>query len=137
MPMSDYPNLRAPTPEEARENGRKGGLKSAENRKRRKTFAEGLKELLAMPEDDPQVRAALIALGLDGTMQDAINLAQAIKAKRGDTDAFRAVRDTVGEKPREGLEIGNLDDRPLCTIDMSKLTDDQLRALAAQRSAQD
>ena len=129
-----YPNLRIPTSEQAREMGRKGGQKSAENRKRRKTFAEGLKELLSMPEDDPQVRAVLVALGLDGTMQDAINLAQAMKAKRGDVEAFRAIRDTVGEKPRDGLEIGGLADRPIAHIDMSKLTDDQLRALAEQKA---
>lgn len=134
MPIEGYPNLRVPTTEEAREMGRKGGLKSAENRKRRKTFAEGLKELLVLPEDDPQVREVLLRLGLDGTMQDAINLAQYVKAKRGDVDAFRAIRDTVGEKPRDELEVGGLADRPIAHIDMSKLTDEQLMALADAKS---
>lgn len=41
------------------------------------------------------------------------------KAKTGDVEAARYVRDTIGEKPREGLELGNLDDKPLETVDLS------------------
>ena len=134
MPIEDYPNLRRPSAEEAREKGRAGGIASGESRRRRKTFAEGLRQLLAMPEDDPTLRDALRALGLEGTMQDAINLAQIKQAKRGDTDSFRVVRDTIGEKPRDELEIGGLADRPIQTIDLSKLTDDELRELMAARS---
>ena len=141
MPQEGYPNLIHPgvdrSSEEARANGAKGGVKSGEVRRKRKTFAEGLKQLLAMPEDDPDVRAALLALGLDGTMQDAINVAQIRQAKKGDVEATRFVRDTVGEKPRDGLEIGGLADRPIAHIDMSKLSDDQLRELAAQKAEAD
>ena len=72
-------------------------------------------------------------LGLDGTFQSAIDLAQIRKAQVGDTDASRFVRDTVGEKPREGLEIGNLADRPFETIDLSQMSDAQLRELAAAK----
>ena len=134
MPIEDYPNLKVPTTEEARARGQKGGIKSGESRRRRKTFAEGLRELLAMPEDDPELRAALQALGLEGTMQDAMNVAQIKQAKRGDTDSFRIVRDTIGEKPRDELEIGGLADRPIQTIDLSKLSDDELRRLAEMKS---
>ena len=38
------------------------------------------------------------------------------------------------QKPREGLELGNLDDKPLASLDMSKLTDEQLRIIAARRA---
>lgn len=137
MPIEGYPNLipnSERTPEQLREQTRKGGIKSGENRRRRKTFAEGLKELLAMPEDDPEVRALLQKLGLEGTMQDAMNVAQIRQAKKGDSDAFRLVRDTIGEKPRDELEIGGLADRPIQTIDLTKLSDDDLRRLAEARS---
>lgn len=135
-----YPNLipnSERTPEQLRAQTIAAGRASGASRRKRKTFAEGLKYLLSMQVDDAIRRDALKQLGLDGTYQDAINFAQIDKSMRGDTDAARFVRDTVGEKPRDGVEIGNLDDRPLATIDMSKLTDEQLRQLASARAEQD
>ena len=137
MPIEDYPNLipnSQRTPAELREQTRKAGIASGISRRKRKTFAEGLKQLLAMEEDDPKVRDLLLSLGLDGTYQDSINLAQLRQAKKGDVDSFRVIRDTIGEKPRDEIEVGGLVDRPIQTIDMSKLTDDQLRMLAEMRA---
>lgn len=138
MPIEGYPNLINPatdrTTDERRESATKAGKASGVSRRRRKTFAEGLKELLSMDIDDPKVKEALQTLGLAGTFQDAINLQQIRQSVKGDTESARFVRDTIGEKPREGLEIGNLDDRPLETVDLSKLSDDQLRELAARKS---
>lgn len=134
MPQEGYPNLILPSSDEARVNGAKGGKASAAARRRRKTFAEGLRELLQMEETDPETRALLQELGLEGTIQDALNMAQVRQAHRGDSEAFRLIRDTVGEKPREGLEIGNLDGKPLATVDLRELSNEQLQALAAARS---
>lgn len=141
MPQEGYPNLIHPgvdrSPEEARANGAKGGVKSGEVRRKRKTFRESLLAILSMPVDDPETYEALKKLGLDGTFQSAIDLAQIRNAQKGDTEATRFVRDTVGEKPREGLEIGNLDDRPFETLNLNTLTDAQLRELAAKKAEQD
>jgi hypothetical protein len=137
MPQEGYPNLIGPgdrSPDEARANGEKGGKASGVSRRRRKTFAEGLKEILAMDVDDPKVLEALKTLGLAGTFQDAINLQQIRQSIKGDTESARFVRDTVGEKPREGLEIGNLDDKPFESLDLTKLSDEQLRELAARKA---
>jgi len=137
MPQEGYPNLIHPgvdrTHEEAVANGAKGGVKSGESRRKRKAFRESLLAILSMPVDDPETYEALSKLGLDGTFQSAIDLAQVRNAQKGDTDAARFIRDTVGEKPREGLEIGNLADRPFETVDLTQLTDDQLRELAAAK----
>jgi hypothetical protein len=97
-------------------------------------LAEGLRALLAMPEDDPERRQLLQALGLDGTYQDSLNLAQIAQARKGDSDAYRLIRDTIGEKPTEQVELGGLADRPIATIDLSKMDDDALRRLAEMRS---
>lgn len=134
MPIEGYPNLRTPTTEEARAIGQKGGIASGESRRKRKTFRESLLTILSMAPDDPEVVEHLKALGLDPTFQTAIDLAQAKVAAKGDTDAARFIRDTVGEKPTDQMEIGGLADRPIQTIDMSKLSDDQLRALAAAKA---
>lgn len=107
--------------------------KRVETRRKRITFRESIRAVLRMEVPDTDKRQYLEKLGLDGTMLDAINLAVSERAALGDVEAARFLRDTVGEKPREGLEIGNLDDKPLASLDLSKLTDDQLKALVAQR----
>ena len=137
MPQEGYPNLVGPgdrSPDEARAASAKGGVKSGEARRKKKTFAEGLRAILDMPARDPETLEALKALGLDGTVRDVLNLAQIKNAEKGDVDAFRLVRDTVGEKPREGLEIGNLADRPFETLDLTQMSDAQLRELAAMKA---
>lgn len=138
MPIEGYPNLINPatdrTTDERRESATKAGKASGEARRRKKTFAAGLRAILDMPARDPQTLEALKALGLEGTVRDVLNLAQIKQAEKGDADAYRLVRDTVGEKPREGLEIGNLDDKPFESLDLTKLSDEQLRELAARKA---
>lgn len=132
-PQNLIPNCER-TPKERQEIARAGGIASGESRRRRKTFAETLRKALEGQVDIEAEKKRLQALGYDGSWMDLLSQAQLDKAARGDTEAFRAVRDTIGEKPRDGLEIGNLDDQPLRTIDLKSLTDEQLRALAAARA---
>jgi hypothetical protein len=128
--LRDYNSL---TEEEKHEWHSKGGKAGAASKRRTKTFAETLRKALAGEVDIEEEKARLQALGYDGSWMDLLSQAQLDKAARGDTEAFRAVRDTIGEKPREGLEIGNLDGQPLQTVDLRSLSDEQLRALAAAR----
>ena len=58
--------------------------------------------------------------------------AQVDKASRGDTEAFRAVRDTIGENPRQAVDVG-LNNGPVSGMDLTQLSDDQLRAMIAAR----
>ena len=138
MPIEGYPNLINPatdrTTDERRMSATKAGKASGESRRRRKTIAEVARAILDSPERDPGMLALLQEIGLDGTTRDTMTLAQILRAVKGDPDSFRLIRDTIGEKPREELEIGGLADRPIQTIDMSKLTDDQLRQLAQAKS---
>ena len=96
--MAKGQNLRAPSTEEARERGRKGGKASAAKRAERKSLREGLLLLLSEP------------LTKDGkptgkTTQDAIIAALIKKAAAGDTRAFEMIRDTIGEKPVQQVEV--------------------------------
>ena len=122
------------TPEERRANGLKGAMKSAQSKRRQKTFRESIKAIMSTTTPDDEKRQRLEALGLDATVLNAINLAVSGKAAQGDVEAARYLRDTAGEKPKDGLEIGNLDDKPLASLDMTKLTDEQLRIIAARRT---
>ena len=122
------------TPEELASNGAKGGVKSGETRRRQRTFRDSVNAILACKVQDEEQRRALEALGIDPTMLNQIQLAVYGKAAKGDVEAARFLRDTRGEKPREALELGNLDGKPLASIDLSGMTDEQLQALAAQRA---
>ena len=56
-------NLRVPTPEEARRNGRKGGIASGKARKAKKQRAEIVDEVLNHGLDDEKRRQAEVVLG--------------------------------------------------------------------------
>lgn len=86
--MANNQNLVVPTSEMAREYGRRGGYKKAENDKKRKTLREELLALLA-----------------NGNTQNKMSLAMIEKAMNGDTKAFEVIRDTIGEKPKDKLEL--------------------------------
>lgn len=86
-----HENLRVPTSEQAREYGRKGGLRSAEKRKERKRLQDIVRTMLAADsKDDPDV-----------TVGEALVASMIENAMAGDVKAFVALRDTAGYKPTE------------------------------------
>ncbi len=94
--------------EEAKKNGRKGGIKSGEVRRARKTLRE---ELLLLLES--------------GNTQNKISLALIQKALKGDIKAFEVIRDTIGEKQSDKIEtkntnIGIVDEKTIESV-MNKL----------------
>ena len=109
-----------------------GGTASAKKRRQKKTFAETLRAVLASEYPVEEAKQKLQSMGLDGTWMDQLSQAQVDKASRGDTEAFRAVRDTIGENPRQAVDVG-LTNGPVSGMDLSQLSDDQLRAMIAAR----
>lgn len=104
------------TPEQRRENGRKGGIASGEAKRRKKAMRERLEVLLELPlksgkkADLDNIKNFTALKGANITVEDAVMLAQIQKALKGDTAAAVFVRDTVGEKPGDKTIIsGNLD----------------------------
>ena len=113
-----------------------GGTASAKKRRQKKTFAETLRAVLASEYPVEEAKQKLQSMGLDGTWMDQLSQAQVDKASRGDTEAFRAVRDTIGENPRQAVDVG-LTSGPVSGMDLSQLSDDQLRAMIAARKEAD
>ena len=109
-----------------------GGTASAKKRRQKKTFAETLRAVLASEYPVEEAKKKLRDMGLDGTWMDQLSQAQVDKASRGDTEAFRAVRDTIGENPKQAVDVG-LTSGPVSGMDLSQLSDDQLRAMIAAR----
>lgn len=96
-------NLVVPTSEQARRNGRLGGLKRAENERKRRSMKEVLQALLDLPmreKDTPEELKSFadFAQGKNVTIEQAILMAQIIKGIKGDTRAATFLRDTAGEK---------------------------------------
>lgn len=97
--------------EEVKKMRSKGGKKSVETRRARKTFREGLKLLLSghLEKGTPNymnAKKTMQSLGLSGepTAQNLLELGLFKKAMKGDPFAFATIRDTLGEKPTETFE---------------------------------
>ena len=87
--------------------------------------------LLEMEPEDERKRDELMALGLAVTYANAIGLAVVKKGCQGDVTAARFIRDTLGEKPEDGLgELG----RDVRAMELGRYTDEQLIELADRLS---
>jgi len=98
------------TKSEQKEIAKKGGQKSGEARRLKKTFKETFEKLLLTKYDKYATDSDLVArvgdINPKLTMQQAITLAMTFKAINGDVAAYTAIRDTVGEKPTDKVEHG-------------------------------
>lgn len=81
------------TSEQLRERARKGGLASAAARKEKKTLKMELEALLEIMDEKGD------------SVQKKMSFALIKKAVKGDTKAFEVIRDTIGQKPKENLNI--------------------------------
>jgi hypothetical protein len=97
--------------DEAKERGRKGGIASGEARRRKKTMRETLEAVLAMQVGDGKstdIEAITKFAQLKGkniTVQEAMIIAQAQKALKGDLAALQFIRDTMGQKPTDNMNL--------------------------------
>ncbi len=80
----------------------KGGQNSAEARRRKRDIRLALETLLEKDISDKN--------GNVMTTTEAIALKQIEKALKGDTKAFEVVRDTVGQKPTDKIDVTVNDD---------------------------
>lgn len=120
------------TPEERKDKASRAGKASGEARRLKRTQADILRQILVLDYTDPERRKLLMQLGLSGNFADAINLSVLEKAAKGDVEAARYMRDTIGEKPREDMQVSVLD-KPVEQLDLSTLSDDELNAIVAHK----
>lgn len=117
------------SPEQVREWQRKGGLNSAKSKREHKRLGDLLKHALTLDTDDEAAAEELRKMGLDPTFANAATLAAIRKAVHGDIEAARYIRDTIGEKPTEAMSVA-LTNKPVRAMDLSKMSDAELEALA-------
>ena len=135
----DWPNLTksgafARDKELASRAGKLGAQAAAKVKREKRTIKAALRDLMDESADKiPGLKEAAKALreaGVeDPTGADAVAYMQVAKAGRGDTEAARFVRDSVGEKPSVDLSVSAAD-RVVDADTVAELSDEELIALA-------
>ena len=96
------------TPSELREMTRKGGIKSGEARRNKKTMREALEMLMFDVEVDEAAKDKLRGAGIDEkdfNNQMLITMGLMKKAKEGDVQAYNAICSMIGEKPADKIDL--------------------------------
>ena len=111
MARDDLISLGERTTGEQQRIARKGGIASGKARREKKLMRETLDIILSMPmkngknADVESIRSFAALKGKNISVQEAILIAQVQKAMKGDTKAAEYVRDTIGQKPGESIEM--------------------------------
>lgn len=101
------------TIEEQREIARKGGIASGKARKEKKLLKDELAIIMENVNKDGK------------TYQELISTALVKEALKGNTKAYEIIRDTMGQKPKEEINLYGEVNNPY-----SELTTEELRKLA-------
>ena len=110
--MGVYGSFEHMTKEQLSEAGKKGGKASVEARRRRKELKETLEILLNMSLDKrrknvdiEKIQAFADLKGKNVTVDEAMMIKLVQKALSGDLYSISMVRDTIGEKPSDRVEV--------------------------------
>lgn len=95
--MPNEENLKRLTPSEARMYGRMGGKASGEARRRKADFRKTLNTLLTAKIDNPDWNLVLESLGLESTLEAAVNAAMIKEALRGNVKAYEVIAKYSGQ----------------------------------------
>lgn len=106
--MAGYDNIKGygfheRTAGEQREIAKKGGKASGESRRRKANFRKTLNMLLTAKIDSPEWSPILESLGLDSTLESAVNMAIIKQALSGDVKAYEAIAKYSGQS--QGTEM--------------------------------
>ena len=113
--MGVYGSFEHMTKEQLSEAGKKGGKASVEARRRRKELKETLEILLNMSLDKrrknvdiEKIQAFADLKGKNVTVDEAMMIKLVQKALGGDLNSISMIRDTIGEKPSDRVEVKDI-----------------------------
>lgn len=104
------------TASEQREIAKRGGKASGEARRKKADFKKTLNALLTTRIDNPEWTPILEALGLDSTLESALNMALIKKGLSGDVKAYEAVAKYSGQSAQTDYD----DEEQQIRIDRAK-----------------
>lgn len=122
-------DVRERSKDEARKISRKGGIKSGEARRRKKTMREALEMLMYKTELNEQTKQMLKAEGVseeDFNHQMVITRSLIAKAESGDVQAYNAICAMIGEKPADKMELSGGQQSELTIKYITSSPDDEL-----------
>ncbi len=90
--------------EEAARNGQKGGKASGESRRRKANFKKTLNTLLTTEIENPEWTPVLEALGLECTLESALNMAMIKEGLSGNVKAYEAVAKYSGQSAQTDFD---------------------------------
>ncbi len=89
---------------ELREIASKGGKASGESRKRKADFRRTLNQLLTLKIDSPEWTPLLESLGIDSTLESAINAAMIKEALSGNVKAYEVIARYSGQTEKTEID---------------------------------
>ena len=103
--MANEKNLIRLSPSEAREYGRRGGKASGKARRRKADFRKTLNMLLTAEIDSEEWKPVLEALGVECTLEAALNMAMIKEGLAGNVKAYEAVARYAGQSSRTDTDL--------------------------------
>jgi len=108
--LNGYENIKGKgfdsrTTDELREITSRGGKNSGETRRRKADFKKALNMILTSEIDSPEWTPTLQAMGLESTIESAVNAAIIKKALEGDIRAYSVIRDTLGLSIKDDIDV--------------------------------
>lgn len=110
-PRDNLMQNRETTPKERRENAKKAGKASGKARRKRKQLKDLFISILSTPIPQDYLKEKIISLGLDNEEKNyntLIGMTTLTEALKGNMKAIELIRDTIGEKPKEELEVSDV-----------------------------
>jgi len=117
------------SPEERAERYKQIGKKELATKRKKRLMRDVLQEMMRLDVPDEELAAKLRAFGMDETVVNGLMYQVINGGLKGDVESVRFLRDTLGEKPTEAFNVG-LSGKPVKSLDLSGLTDQELEALA-------
>ena len=103
--MANEKNLIRLSPSEAREYGRRGGKASGEARRRKADFRKTLNMLLTAEIDSEEWKPVLEALGVECSLESALNMAMIKEGLAGNVKAYEAIAKYAGQSGQTDADL--------------------------------
>lgn len=104
--MANEKNLKpVRSKEEARERGKKGGIKSGETRRRKAALRNTMNRLLTMQAEVEGLSDVLRTDGGESTYEEIIAMAMIQQASLGNVKAYQAIMKTVGQTEKSEADL--------------------------------
>lgn len=107
-PIDNLIPIKERTPSELREMTKKGGKKSGQVRRQRKELKELFKSMLSTPIPQEELKEQINNMGFENEEQNyntLVGMTTLQEAIKGNMKAIEFIRDTMGEKPKEEIEL--------------------------------